>query len=305
MRRPRLQPTQQVVDHATQNTSASLPVAQATPSAVPMASSSGTASSFQHFRRRCRQAAASPSGSAHASTPSSSVLPETGACSMCEDSADASQGHTGRRAGCKAPCCSSTEELLAGKFSRLSSPSNVAPSSSKSIVPKPIPLTALAQFDAAEHGIVNFQNGTSMAKEHLKLVKIQQRDTCNLYKTSVFFPTASSSKAKVTDEERCERTSLAVASSYICDGNYKCTCGDCMKAFQSSDVLAHRMQAMRSRSASKQTMREFLEANLNKCYNRSDETWGNVAEILASGPCVVGPEISDRPTATFLTVEGK
>ena len=271
---------QQDVNHATQNNSTSLPVAQATPSAVPMASSSGTASSFQHFRRRCRQAAALPSGSAHLSTPSSSVSPETGDCSMCEDSVDGSQGQAGRRAGCKATCCSSSEELLAGKFSRLSSPSHAAPSSSKSIVPKPIPLTALAQFGAAEHGIVNFQNGTSMAKEALKLVKIQQRGSCNLYKTAVFFPTASSSKAKITDEDRCERTSLAVASSYICDGNYRCTSGDCMKAFQSSDVLAQRVQAMRSRSVSKQTMREFLEANLNKCYNRSDESWGKLTVHL-------------------------
>jgi hypothetical protein len=203
----------------------------------------------------------------------------------CEDSGGADGTKSSKRSQrCAADnCCISDEDSnkdsqLAFSFAQLKSPTK-APAKDRehrrAVVPyRQIPSTLVP----ATHGMVAFENGTSMTTTELREKKAEQRSSQSLYATAVFFPTSLKRQAKLTDEDRLSRPSLKAASAYICDGNYGCKRGDCMKPFESADVLTFRQNVMAKReiNGKSQNMKDFLVQNLTRCYNRTDERWGTL-----------------------------
>ena len=259
------------------------PVASKTPvgqaPSLSGASSVSTFGSFRPFRRSKLISSASipidgltePRSMAELKT---APVPSEG-CEGCEGADDI------MRAECSPTCAASRcasdgDAKLALSFAKLQSPTKRPENARKdrtAIEPKPVP-SALVP---ATHGNVTFRNGTSFTTENLRKIKSEQRSSQNLYSTAVFFPTTTSARAMLSDDDRTSRSSLRLASTYICDGNYGCKRGDCMQPLESADVLTFRRSVMTRRCSSKdQSMKLFLLQNLTRCYNRTDEQWGSL-----------------------------
>ena len=293
----------------------------ATPAPSHARARSACSSSFRSFRPSSLPSSAvvpslmiQPNASSDLSTP---IFESSGEMSM--DIGSGSDDSNLRRAGqkaerkavlCSSGCCDddSVHDATA-KFAKLKSPSKV-----KDRV-QPTRMTGLEAFQFAPPGtLTNFTNGTSMTKDELKKVKLEQRSSQNLYCTSVYFPT-SQARAKLTDDDRTARSSLLAAKGYICEGNYGCTDGDCMKCFETSDVLSFRQQVMNCRgNAGNLTMNEYLHQQLAQHYNRSDMVWSKLTvhldEITSTNICpaafglLSGASSSQLQSAAALIMQG-
>ena len=123
-----------------------------------------------------------------------------------------------------------------------------------------------------------FGNGTQLTVSELKAIKSEQRSSTGLYKPEFFFPTTTSRHAgsNLTDEDRLDRQSLRRAERYVCIGTYGCKIGDCLAAFQSSDIAAFRTATENRRMSSTGVMtpwKQLMMNDLQHCWNRTTSVW--------------------------------
>ena len=111
-------------------------------------------------------------------------------------------------------------------------------------------------------------SGAILDKSSFQAAKKSQRNSSNLYKTSAFFPShPSSTSAKLTDEERLDRQSLAAARQYMCLGVYGCPVGDCLNVFQTADILRLRTEFMQRCYKQAMSTGQLLEQDLINMYD--------------------------------------
>ena len=154
--------------------------------------------------------------------------------------------------------------------------------SSAPIVPLPFPGYNVVPFIS---DLIHLGNGTVFTASEFSAVKLEQRNSMNLYSTPFFFPAAplGNSGGNLTDTVRSERTSLRRAQRYICLGTYGCKVGDFLKVLQDSDVLLIRNRTMQRRmspAGKSITWSQYMVEELQGCWNRTTESWESISVAL-------------------------
>ena len=173
-------------------------------------------------------------------------------------------------------------EALSKAMSLMASPSKKPKISSTQLKSQGLCLvpetsTHIVPFNAGGAS-TTFGNGTCLTTADIPKVKLEQRNSKNLYCSKFFFPShvRRTEGDNLMDEDRLDRAALRRATRYLCHRTYNCLIGDCLCVFQQSDVLQFRQQFMQRRISANGKIipqKDLLVVDLRAAWNRSSELW--------------------------------
>ena len=112
--------------------------------------------------------------------------------------------------------------------------------------------------------------GQLMELDSLKATMKSQRTSCNLYSSSVFFPSGRGSQSALS------RDSILMAPCYICLNNYGCQHGACCSLVQTVDIQRLRDEMKNTVDALQISQKQMLHQQLLGAWDANSQKFQNV-----------------------------